>query len=209
LVDINLLNFGSPFRGNRSITPHAGAHVQWDNRTSTGTYRWPPTSEVADYPKIYAIADGYIDMIEYYFGTAPNCRYGISLRFVQDSDTPINFFYSIEPMIDPNNPNFYVPFIHVATGEFVHKGDVIAHMYISPEAGEGTHIHFHLSKPTTAEFLAPALFSREAVTDFFNHWGGYGRDGGVSIETPCLGYKLGTQENPFGTGAVDYLPSPP
>jgi hypothetical protein len=53
-------------------------------------------------------------------------------------------------------------------------------------------------------FLAPAVFTPEVVRRFHAKWSGFGRDDGQPMP-PCMGYRLGAEENPFGTGVREQL----
>jgi hypothetical protein len=66
------------------------------------------------------------------------------------------------------------------------------------------HIHFHLMVEGKKGFLAPAIFAPDVVKQFHAKWGGFGRDGETSMP-PCVGYRIGAEENPFGTGARERL----
>ena len=94
-------------------------------------------------------------------------RYGIRLDFASADGQTITMSYSIEPMVDPGNENFYEDFILVSKGDTVKKGDVIAYMHISTDATIGTdhRIHFNLLKSQSSgiilcrhrPYLAPIL----------------------------------------------------
>jgi hypothetical protein len=81
-VDIDDLCGGHPFMGIDADHPHAGAHAHFDNSGK----RWPKgVDEPANYPAIYAVADGVIARIENRFHLGPgNDRYGVDLAFAQD-----------------------------------------------------------------------------------------------------------------------------
>ena len=99
------------------------------------------------------------------------------------------FHYSIEPMIDPGDENFYRPFLKAKLGQKVKKGEVLGWMCTPPrpETDLRTHIHFNLM--AKSQFIAPTIFTRE-VTEAI---------------PACMGYKLSTEEKPFGTGTEDLL----
>ena len=106
-------------------------------------------------------------------------------------------------MIPGPSEGFYRQFITVTQGQKVRKGDVVAHMYCPPGVKD-VHIHFHLMVDGKKGFLAPAIFSPDVVRQFHAKWGGFGRDGETPMP-PCMGYRLGAEENPFGTGAAELL----
>ncbi|MGO9204472.1 MAG: M23 family metallopeptidase [Limisphaerales bacterium] len=201
LVDLQYVSAGHPFKGRRAVQPHQGAHIHWDNSTNA----WPKGGVgVSDYPAIYAVADGYVDRIDYSFKVGTNDRYGVSVAFAKDEATVYSFCAGIEPMIPEPAPGFYRRYILVSEGQRVKKGDIVAYMYLPPGAGGGSHIHFHIQAHNGGAFLAPAIFSGEIVEGFHAHWNGFARDG-ATLMPVCMGYLLEADENPFGNGAVDVL----
>jgi hypothetical protein len=201
LVDIEYLSAGHPFKGRRAIQPHQGAHLHWDNSGNA----WPRGgTAVSNYPAIYAVADGYVDRIDYSFKVGTNDRYGVSLAFARNKETVYSFCYGIEPMIPEPARGFYRRYILVSQGQRVKKGDVLAFMYLPPGAGVGSHIHFHIQARNGGAFLAPAIFSDKVVEDFHAHWNGFGRDGTASMPA-CMGHLLDADENPFEKRAIDVL----
>lgn len=201
LVDVQYVDAGHPHKGKRAITPHQGAHVHWDNTANA----WPSGGAApSNYPAIYAATDGYVARIDYKYPVAPNDRYGIDIAFAREGATVYLFSYSIEPMVPEPSADFYKQFILVTPGQRVTKGDVIAYMYLSPGAGIGSHIHFHI-KPNNADlFLAPAVFADTVVDAFFARWGIFANDGSTSMPS-CMGYLLAAEENPYGNVQVDVL----
>ena len=133
-----------------------------------------------------------------------NDRYGVDLTFAADpKGNKCRLCYSIEPMIPEPSEGFYRRFIKVSEGQKVRKGEVLAHMYCPPGVKD-THIHFHLTVDGRGNFLAPSIFSPEVVGQFHAKWDGFGRDGDTPMP-PCMGYRIGAEENPFGTGAKEGL----
>jgi hypothetical protein len=201
LVDVQYVDAGIPFKGRRANTPHQGAHVHWDNTSNI----WPAGGTApSNYPAIYAVADGYVDRIDYRFPVGLNDRYGIDIAYARAGSTIYRFSYSIEPMVPEPSDDFYKQFILVSQGQRVTKGDIIAYMYLPPGAGIGSHIHFHI-KPSNAElFLAPAVFTEAVVDAFFARWGTFANDGTTPMPS-CMGYMLDADENPYGNVQVDVL----
>ena len=71
---------------------------------------------VSNYPAIYAVADGYVDRVDYSFKVGTNDRYGVSIVFAKDKATVYSFCYGIEPMIPEPAPGFYKRYILVSEG---------------------------------------------------------------------------------------------
>ena len=212
VVDLETLRTGHPYKGIDATRPHTGAHIY---------FKLPkkpiPASDVKAFPAIYAVADGYVSQIDEYFKLRPifiralgkrvsNRRYGVTLSIARKQGATVNFHYSIEPMIDPGDADFYKPFILVKRGQRVRKGEVIARMYIPPQRdlAQNTHIHFNLMDTGQRQFMAPAIFTDKINQQFHATWEDRGIDGDKRIP-PCMGYRLSAPENPFGTGAKDEL----
>jgi hypothetical protein len=204
LVDIEDVSRGHPLLGVNSPHPHGGGHVHFDNSRN----RWPKgKDEPANYPAIYAVADGVVGRIDTRFGLpGGNDRYGLDLIFSKDkSGAKCRFCYSIEPMCPEPSDGFYKKFLLVKDGQKVHKGDIVAYMYTPSSSGDGCHIHFHMMVDGKKGFLTPAIFTPEIVRAFHMQCQGFtGSNDGTPIP-PCMGYRIGAEENPFGTGAMDEL----
>jgi hypothetical protein len=204
LVDIEDISRGHPLLGVNSPHPHGGAHVHFDN----GRKRWPKgKDEPAGYPAVYAVTDGVVGRIDTRFGLpGGNDRYGLDLIFAKDrAGSACRFCYSIEPMCPEPSGGFYKRFLLVHEGQRVRKGDVIAHLYTPPSGGDGCHIHFHLMIDGRKGFLAPAIFTPEVVRAFHEQCHGFRESNDGRPIPPCMGYRIGADENPFGTGAKDEL----
>jgi hypothetical protein len=204
LVNVKEVSRGHPFLGVNSPHPHGGAHVHFDNTKN----RWPNgKDEPGNYPAIYAVTDGVVSRIDTHFAlSGGNDRYGLDLTFAKGhTGSACRFCYSIEPMCPEPSEGFYKKFLHVKEGQKVRKGDVIAHLYTLPSSGDGCHIHFHLMINGKKGFLAPAIFTPEIVKAFHEKCNGFkGSSGGTAIP-PCMGWQLGADENPFGSGAKERL----
>ncbi len=202
LVDLDDFTSGHPFKGVNSAQPHAGAHINFDNSDK----RWPKGGKKpANYPAIYAVADGIITRVDFRFGQrGGNDRYGLDLTFAVDGEgKECRLCYSIEPMIPEPSVGFYRQFLVVREGQRVRQGDVVAYMYCPPGVKD-IHIHFHITMDGRTAFLAPAIFSPEVVRQFHAKWAGFGRDGGTEMP-PCMGYRISAEENPFESGAKERL----
>ena len=212
IVDWDVIRTGHPYRGENAPRPHTGGHVY---------FKLPaepiPASQVERFPAIYAVADGVISRVDYYFRLremfepaldrrVANRRYGLGLTFAAANGKAVGFHYSIEPFVDPGDDTFYKRFILVRPGQHVKKGDVIARMYLpaNPRLAQKSHIHFNLNGGQNRRFMAPAIFTDEIVNRFHSTWRRVGRNNDAHIP-PCLGYELAPHENPFGTGAKKRL----
>jgi hypothetical protein len=204
LVDVKEVCRGHPYLGVNAAHPHAGAHVHFDNRNN----RWPRgKDEPANYPAIYAVADGVVSRVDTRYGLpGGNDRYGLDLSIAKDKNGAVcRFCYSIEPMCPEPAEGFYKKFLLVKTGQRVRKGDVVAYLYTPPSSGDGCHIHFHLMIDGRRGFFAPAIFSREVAKAFQEQCNGFKECNDGNAIPPCLGYRIGAEENPFGTGAKEEL----
>lgn len=212
LVDLAAVRRGHPYRGRRAERPHTGGHLYFTLDTLP-----LEAKDIQSYPAIYAVADGVITRVDYAFRLremfepalkqrVANYRYGIGLAFAREGNTAITFHYSIEPFINPGDPDFYRPFLLVKPGDRVKKGDVIARMYIpnNRQLAEKSHIHFNLLRSGGGGFVAPAIFNNEIVREFHRRWNLFPNDPDAPIP-PCIGFKLDADENPFQRKPVDRL----
>jgi murein DD-endopeptidase MepM/ murein hydrolase activator NlpD len=204
VVDYPLVASGFPYKGRRAVTPHQGAHVNFEQ-----DYRqWPRGGTApSNYPPIYAVADGVVDRVTASFDNGATDRYGVNVTIARDGATNWDFEYSIEPMVKEPQAGFYAKFIAVHQGQRVHKGQIIAYMYLPPTP-DNSHIHFELINDSDNAFAAPAIFSPEVVRQFSQRWGTQGydsRSGTTNPIPPCMGWKLAADENPFGSGPLDHL----
>jgi hypothetical protein len=202
LVDIKEVSRGHPYLGVDAPRPHAGGHVHFDNTTN----RWPKgKDEPANYPAIYAVADGIVSRIDTHFANGGNDRYGLDLTFAKDQKgAECRFCYSIEPMAPEPSDGFYKKFLLVSEGQKVRKGDLIAYLYTPPKVG-GCHIHFHLMIDGKKGFFAPAIFTPEIAKAFHEKCNGFRWSNDDTEIPPCMGYRIGAEENPFGTGVKERL----
>lgn len=212
IVNMDLVQTGFPFKGKRAVLPHSGAHAQFGDSFT----RWPQGGTAPEnYPPVYAPVDGYVLEVQNNFhdySKNPVDLYSVKLGFAKSGSDVWSLYYSFEPFVKEPSQGFYAKFINVKAGEYVHKGQVIAYMYLTPKSGGGQneHIHFQLNRDNSSVLYPPAIFTKQVVQDFHDHWAGFGVDAihndpsGTRIPA-CMGYKLSAEENPFGTGAVDCL----
>jgi hypothetical protein len=203
LVDVKEVSRGNPFLGTDAPHPHAGGHVHFDNSKN----RWPKgKDEPRNYPAIYAVADGIVGRIDTKFSNGENDRYGVDLIFAKDkTGAACRFCYSIEPMCPEPSEGFYKKFLFVKEGQRVRKGDVVAYLYTPPSSGDSCHVHFHLMVEGRKGFQAPVIFTPEVVRAFHKQCRGFKDSNDGKPLPPCTGYRLGADENPFGSGAKDEL----
>ncbi|MGB0582262.1 MAG: glucoamylase family protein, partial [Limisphaerales bacterium] len=203
LVDMEVVRDGFPYKGKLAEQPHTGGHVYFQPLT-----KQPSATDIDAFPAIYAVADGVIARIDYSFRLkemfepaikrpVANTRYGIGLMFAKLDGQAVNFHYSIEPFIDPEDESFYEPFILVKPGQRVRKGEVIARMYLPshPALRLKSHIHFNLTGGRSRPFMAPTIFDEDTTIAFHARWGQRGTDGGKPMP-PTMGYRLTPQEDP-------------
>jgi len=231
IVDLNVVNNGHIYRGKNANNPHTGAHVQFEE-----TYfdNYAVSGNLSDLPKIYAAFDGVISSVDYYFAQSTgNYRYGYLIEFAKSDGKNVRFNYSIEPMLNPNDEDFYRKFLLKQQGDVVRKGDLIAYMYSSTgdeyvngvcgskpncTPASNAHIHYDIAK-NGESFMSPSIFSNEVMLPLAEQL----RGGNVHKDCsgPCepeeyieytecadsggMGYKLATEENPFGNEAADCL----
>ena len=200
MMAMSLVQDAHSYKGENCNEPHAGAHIHLNNESNA----WPSGGTAAtNYPPIYAIADGIIERVDTYYQVSSNYRYGISLKIATKSGYGVSFMYSIEPMINPEDEDFYKPFIVVSEGDTVKKGDIIAYFYLAPnDNSSNAHIHFHMNY--NSRFLAPCIFNTTIISEFSSKFGVRGVDGSDPLpDTMC--YKLSADENPFESVAVETL----
>jgi murein DD-endopeptidase MepM/ murein hydrolase activator NlpD len=204
LVDMDVVRSGHPYLGTNAGRPHTGCHVYFKAPDKSVDPSDPTT-----YPPIYAVADGYVSRLDEYFRLRPivtfgrkvsNVRYGVTLAFAQKDNSAVTFHYSIEPMIDPRDENFYLPFLRVKVGQKVKKGDVIAYMYL-PDTRDNQNSHIHYNLIHARQFQAPAIFDQKIVDGFHARWGPRRNSDRGRLIPACMGFLLSAPENPFGTGA--------
>ena len=195
-VDSVLVRSGHPFKGKNANTPHTGAHIVFGSDYED----WPQNGDAPEnYPPIYAVADGIVSRVDNTFAVGDNDRYGINLSIATNGSSTIDFEYSIEPMVKEPSTGFYANFIKVKVGDRVKRGDVIAYMYL-PKDVTSSHIHFELINTATGEFMAPAIFSRPTLAEFYGTWRDQGFDSNQGYENPipiCMGWKIVGSENPY------------
>ncbi len=230
IVDFEDIVAAHPYVGARSPRPHNDAQIYFSN-TDT---RWRDANKPSDYPPIYAVADGYINMpktgfyniVDHSNDSFPwwHVAYVFTLKIAQQNGEAIDFLYQMEPYMIPEltgkTKDFYKQFILVENGQYVQKGDVIGYMYV-PSFDEmigaktgSSHIAFSLIKqPKTV--LVPAIFNKEIVEQFASiyrnpteGWNSksFGSDWSRGRGVPdAMGWMISGKENPFNNNDLDVL----
>ena len=230
LVDFEDIVAGHPYVGARSPRPHNDAQVYFSNTDP----RWVNAKKPSDYPPIYAVADGYINLPQLSFYNVVDhsdsdpawwhVAYGFTLKIAQDNNNYVEFIYQMEPYMIPDiigkPKDFFKQFILVKNGQFVKKGDILGYMYVPSfnemvgSKGASSHIAFSLIKQPRTVFV-PAIFSEEVVKQFADiyrnpkeGWDSksFGFDWKRARGLPDgMGWMLSGEENPFGSNILDVL----
>lgn len=195
VIDLELVRGGFPYKGTRALTPVSAAEVNLGD----GYTDWPQGgSSASSYPKIYAPVDGIVHVVTPMVKvTKQTDRYGVSITVAGDGLVSWDLDLSMEPMVKEPADGFFAQFIAVRPGQRVHKGDVIAYLYV-PTAE--SRLRFNLVNNTTQVAAAPAIFNATVVELFRDRWGGLGNDNVDGLTNPiplCMGWRLGVGEDPF------------
>ena len=84
----------APFLGAGAQNPHSGIHISWSNADG----RWSGLSKPADFPAIYAIADGVVGPIETLKLMGSHEAYSLILTIATTSTgDQVSASYSLEP----------------------------------------------------------------------------------------------------------------
>ncbi len=159
------------------------------------------------YPPIYAFADGIVTRVDEAFRLRPvhfpslgitraNVRYGIDITFANSHNRAVSFHYSIEPMVDPGDVEFYRRFLLVVPGQRVRKGDTIARMYLPPTRADSENSHIHFNLICERQFQSPSIFDQSIVEKFAALWDSQRLREDWPIP-PCMGWRLESAEDPF------------
>ncbi len=165
-----------PYKGAASDCAHEGAHLHF--KSEDNPY------EI----KVYAPTDGVISNIDncYDLGNG-NDKFGIAIKIATLESKNITFSLSLEPMSGmycQDNSDFYDQYIHVTDGESINKGDHIATLFKEP-GGDGTHIHFHITKSGSNSFYCPNIFNTDIVNQFSSVTGSETCNGESFGDTLC------------------------
>ncbi len=229
-VDFEDIVAAHPYVGANSPRPHNDAQVYFSNTD----LRWLNATKPSDYPPIYAIADGFINMPEMGFynvvdhsNSSPpwwHVAYVFTLKIAQSDGNFIDFIYQMEPYMIPElagkSKDFYKQFILVENGQFVKKGDILGYMYV-PSFEEmvgnkeaSSHIAFSFIKQPKTVYV-PAIFSEQIVKKFgeiyrnpSEGWESksFGFDWNRARGLPdAMGWMINGDENPFNNNDLGVL----
>jgi hypothetical protein len=184
LVDFEDIIAGHPHVGQRSPKPHNDAQVYFSNSDE----RWLNASQPSDYPPIYAVADGIVQLPDPpnypYFNVIDHTNYDppwwhvgytIAIRIATHDGYNVNFLYSMEPYVMLHNKpkTYFKDFILVEDNQVVKEGEIIGYMYVSPfserlHGASSPHIAFSLMRDQAGpwDVYAPAIFAEDVVKRF-------------------------------------------
>ena len=184
-VDFEDIIAGHPYVGKRSPRPHNDAQVYFSNTDP----RWQEATKASDYPPLYAVADGIIQMAQgdkSYYNVVDHSdsdppwwhsSYAFKLQFAQNNGNVVSFLYQMEGYVIKDDENFFKDFLLVENGQVVKKGDILGYMYVpTQEEMVGTmqsssHIAFSIMEKVGSQKeqeMAPAIFTEEIVEQFSN-----------------------------------------
>lgn len=182
----NLVAGVAPMPGSVSTCYHNGAHVVF-SQTST--------LETVD---IIAPVDGIISLVNKCFVYAGGVRdqYKIHMAYAQKEGALFELELALEPMAgllcSEGNPDYYAPYIQVAPGEHVTKGQKIGEMVLVP----GYQAHIHMNSRHQGNFLCPDIFNSTVIDTIDNYYN--------SVPDTCNGTPYGS----IATGTICYAPGP-
>ena len=185
-VDFEDIIAGHPYVGKRSPRPHNDAQVYFSNTDP----RWREATKASDYPPLYAVADGIIEMAQGMgsFGSYYNVvdhsdsdppwwhsAYLFKLQFAQNNGNVVSFLYQMEGYVIKDDMNFFKDYLLVENGQVVKKGDILGYMYVPTEEEmvgtmqSSSHIAFSIMEKVgqnKEQEMAPAIFTEEVVEQF-------------------------------------------
>ena len=114
-VDFKDIIAGHPYVGKRSPRPHNDAQVYFSNTDP----RWREATKASDYPPLYAVADGIIQMAQgngSYYNVVDHSdseppwwhsSYAFKLQFAQNNGNVVSFLYQMEGYVIKDDENFF------------------------------------------------------------------------------------------------------
>ena len=180
LVDFDDIVAAHPYVGSRSPKPHNDLQVYFSNYDP----RWVNATKPSDYPPIYAVADGVIQMAQGNFSlynvvdhsdSDPpwwHSAYLFKLQFAQNDGNIVSFLYQMEGYVIKEDRNFFADYLLVKDGQSVKKGDILGYMYV-PTFDEmvgsmqgSSHIAFAIMEkmgPQEEQEKVPSMFTSEII----------------------------------------------
>lgn len=185
IVDFEDIVAAHPYVGSRSPRPHNDLQVYFSNSDS----RWVNATKPSDYPPIYAVADGVIQMasgnsslynvVDHSDSNPPwwHSAYLFKLQFAQNNGNIVSFLYQMEGYVIKEDRNFFADYLLVEDGQSVKKGDILGYMYVpgfEEMAGSmqgSSHIAFGIMEkvgPQEEQEKVPSMFTNEIIDEFSN-----------------------------------------
>jgi hypothetical protein len=182
-VDFDDIIAGHPYVGKRSPRPHNDAQVYFSNTDP----RWREATQASDYPPLYAVADGIIQMAQgngSYYNVVDHSdadppwwhsSYAFKLQFAQNNGNVVSFLYQMEGYVIKEDEEFFKDYLLVENGQVVKKGDILGYMYVPTQEEmvgsmqSSSHIAFSIMEkvgPQKEQEMAPAIFTKEIVEQF-------------------------------------------
>ncbi len=185
IVDFDDIVAAHPYVGSRSPKPHNDLQVYFSNSDP----RWVNATKPSDYPPIYAVADGVIQMasgnfslynvVDHSNSDPPwwHSAYLFKLQFAQNNGNIVSFLYQMEGYVIKEDRNFFADYLLVKDGQTVKKGDILGYMYV-PTFDEmvgsmqgSSHIAFGIMEkmgPQEEQEKVPSMFTNEIIDEFSN-----------------------------------------
>ena len=185
IVDFDDIVAAHPYVGSRSPKPHNDLQVYFSNSDP----RWINATKPSDYPPIYAVADGVIQMaqgngslyniVDHSDSDPPwwHSAYLFKLQFAKNNGNIVSFLYQMEGYVIKEDKNFFADYLLVEDGQSVKKGDILGYMYV-PTFEElvgsmqgSSHIAFAIMEkigPQEEQEKVPSMFTSEIINEFSN-----------------------------------------
>ena len=173
LISTSAISRTMPFSGSSSSCSHAGAHIHFQQTSSTSLV------------DVYAPVDGTIGRLDKCFVVGSNDKYEIGIDFANNGGNLTSLSLSLEPFggflcsggTSGNDNGAYHGYILVNEGDTVVTGQVIARMLVPSGSADDTHIHFHLNTDTVG-FSCQNIFSSSVSSIFDDKFSATGCSGG-------------------------------
>ncbi|WP_455222730.1 hypothetical protein [Kaarinaea lacus] len=182
----NLVDGVAPMPGSNSTCYHNGAHVVFAQTSELETV------------DIIAPVDGIISLVDKCFVYADGLRdqYKIHMAYAQKNGDLFELELAIEPMAghlcSNGSHDYYAPYIQVAVGDNVTKGQKIGEMLLVP----GFQGHIHMNSRYQGNFLCPDIFNSTIIDTIDNYYNG--------VPDTCNGTPYGS----IASGTICYAPGP-